>query len=233
EGAKDTGRIFVSDADGYKYAQSLVNNVRSSSGEVEFDKVVSLDGVYLANVVAPAKAGTAAADQGYEKAKQAAAEKEEEEASEGSEVDRRHGRGGVGFDANAVKSAKEERDIRTVVSFDKGGSWTYLKPPRVNSLGKPYFCSNQPLEACSLHLHGTSSWDLYAPFYSMETAVGIIMGTGNVGASLRFEPEETSTFLSRDGGLTWLEAHKGAFIYEFGDHGGLIVMADDLKKTSE
>lgn len=59
------------------------------------------------------------------------------------------------------------------------------------------------------------------------------MGTGNVGASLRFEPEETSTFLSRDGGLTWVEAHKGAFIYEFGDHGGLIVMADDLKKTGE
>lgn len=62
----------------------------------------------------------------------------------------------------------------------------------------------------------------------------------------RFEPEETSTFFSRDGGLTWVEAHKvhlaareldfmrqGAFIYEFGDHGGLIVMADDLKKTGE
>ena len=26
---------------------------------------------------------------------------------------------------------------------------------------------------------------------------------------------------------------QGAFIYEFGDHGGLIVMADDLKKTGE
>jgi len=59
------------------------------------------------------------------------------------------------------------------------------------------------------------------------------MGTGNVGSSLRFEPEETNTYLSRDGGLTWVEAHKGAFIYEFGDHGGLIVMADDLKKTNQ
>lgn len=82
-------------------------------------------------------------------------------------------------------------------------------------------------------MHGTTSWDFYAPFYSSESAVGIIMGTGNVGSSLRFEPEETNTFLSRDGGLTWMEAHKGAFIYEFGDHGGLIVMADDLKKTTE
>ena len=29
------------------------------------------------------------------------------------------------------------------------------------------------------------------------------------------------------------DAFQGAFIYEFGDHGGLIVMADDLKKTGE
>ncbi|CAE8733445.1 unnamed protein product, partial [Polarella glacialis] len=57
------------------------------------------------------------------------------------------------------------------------------------------------------------------------------MGTGNVGPYLRFEPDQTNTYMSRDGGLTWVEAHKGAFIYEFGDHGGLIVMADDIRKT--
>lgn len=57
------------------------------------------------------------------------------------------------------------------------------------------------------------------------------MGTGNIGRTLRFEPDQTNTYISRDGGLSWLEAHKGAFIYEFGDHGGLILMADDLKKT--
>eukprot|EP00440_Ansanella_granifera_P041644 gb/GFBE01045155.1/.p1 GENE.gb/GFBE01045155.1/~~gb/GFBE01045155.1/.p1 ORF type:complete len:949 (+),score=225.24 gb/GFBE01045155.1/:1-2847(+) len=226
EGVKDTGRIFVSDNEGYKYSQSLANNVRSSQGEVEIDKVVSLTGVYLANVVATPEGNT----DGYEKAKQAASESNEQAASEGSEMDRKHGRG---FNQKMSRSGKEERTIRTVISFDKGGSWSYLKPPKVNSLGQPYFCSGQPLESCALHLHGTSSWDLYAPFYSSESCVGIIMGTGNVGSFLRFEPEETSTFLSRDGGLTWVEAHKGAFIYEFGDHGGLIVMADDLKKTGE
>lgn len=224
-GATDTGRIFVSDSEGYKYSQSLLHNVRSSTGEVEFDKVVSLTGVYLANVVAQADS----ADAGYEKAKQAATESVEQDASEGSSVDRRHGRGW----GKASRMAKEERTIRTVISFDKGGSWRYLKPPRVNSQGQPYFCAGKPLQDCALHLHGSSSWDLYAPFYSSENCVGIIMGTGNVGASMRFEPEETSTFFSRDGGLTWVEAHKGAFIYEFGDHGGLIVMADDLKKTGE
>ena len=34
-----------------------------------------------------------------------------------------------------------------------------------------------------------------------------------------------NTYLSRDGGLTWAEVKKGPYVYEFGDHGGLIVMA--------
>ena len=38
----------------------------------------------------------------------------------------------------------------------------------------------------------------------------ITQGTGNVGAYLRFEPDQINTYLSRDGGLTWVEAHKGA-----------------------
>jgi len=228
EGVKDTGRIFVSDSDGYKYSQSLVNNVRSPHGECEFDKVVSLHGVYLANIVIPSS-GTA--DQSYRKERESADEYVEKEAASGAEVDQKHGRGfGKG---KTMRSSKEERTIRTVVSFDKGAAWTYLRPPKVDSLGKPYDCSSKPLDDCALHLHGTTSWDLYAPFYSSESSVGIVMGTGNVGPSLRFEPEETNTFLSRDGGLTWVEAHKGAYIYEFGDHGGLIVMANDLKKTTQ
>ena len=34
-----------------------------------------------------------------------------------------------------------------------------------------------------------------------------------------------NTYLSRDGGLTWAEIKKGPYVYEFGDHGGLIVMS--------
>ena len=33
--------------------------------------------------------------------------------------------------------------------------------------------------------------------------------------------------MSRDGGLTWYEIAKNSHIYEIGDHGGVIVMADD------
>jgi len=39
--------------------------------------------------------------------------------------------------------------------------------------------------------------------------------------------------MSRDGGLNWQEVHKGPYIYELGDHGGLIVMAKHLTPTQE
>lgn len=42
-----------------------------------------------------------------------------------------------------------------------------------------------------------------------------------------------STYLSRDGGLNWAEVRKGPFIYELGDHGGLIVMAKHNEPTKE
>ena len=52
------------------------------------------------------------------------------------------------------------------------------------------------------------------------------MAIGNVGEELeRIKNDRINTYFSRDGGLTWAEVHKGSHIYEFGDHGGLIVMA--------
>lgn len=77
----------------------------------------------------------------------------------------------------------------------------------------------------------------FGPFYSTENSVGIIMGTGNVGKYLASRPDQVNTYLSRDSGLTWFEVililinkkkvKKGSHIYEFGDHGGIIVMASD------
>ena len=58
------------------------------------------------------------------------------------------------------------------------------------------------------------------------------MAVGNLGQSLnRLHPDQINTYLSRDGGMTWEEVKKGSHIYEFGDHGGLIVMANNLEAT--
>ena len=59
------------------------------------------------------------------------------------------------------------------------------------------------------------------------------MGTGNVGKYLASRPDQINTYLSRDSGLTWFEVKKGSHIYEFGDHGGIIVMANDQKATNK
>jgi hypothetical protein len=223
QGSRETqgaGNIYISDKDGVRFSLSLPNNVRSSGGDCEFDKVLSLEGVYLANFKDIQRTGDD--DKADAKAAEAAKQADElEKSSTKTAVDGRR--------SNTAK-AKEESVVRTVITFDKGGIWTYLKPPRVDSLGKAIDC---PPDRCWLHLHGVTNFRNYAPFYSAENAVGIVMGTGNVGPYLRFEPDQTNTYLSRDGGLTWFEAHKGAFIYEFGDHGGLIVMADDIHKTKQ
>eukprot|EP00419_Tripos_fusus_P088245 CAMPEP_0172861924 /NCGR_PEP_ID=MMETSP1075-20121228/72937_1 /TAXON_ID=2916 /ORGANISM="Ceratium fusus, Strain PA161109" /LENGTH=856 /DNA_ID=CAMNT_0013710117 /DNA_START=111 /DNA_END=2681 /DNA_ORIENTATION=- len=220
----NVGNVYISDKEGVHFTLSLPNNVRGSNGNCEFDKILSLEGVYMANFKDFPRTGDSGSskDSILGKRAEAAANADDlERAATGTEVERRR---------QPRAKSKEESVIRTVISFDKGGVWSYLKPPKVDSLGKKIECIP---ERCWLHLHGITNFQNYAPFYSTENAVGILMGTGNVGPYLRFEPDQTNTYLSRDGGLTWIEAHKGAYIYEFGDHGGLVVMADDIRKTTQ
>ncbi|CRG94713.1 sortilin, putative [Plasmodium gallinaceum] len=212
----NTGNVYISDASGLNYTLSLPNNIRTSSGECEFDRVLSLDGVYIANFL-DVHDDIKEEDLRFKNFK---SELEEDFSMSETNVEKRKKQAAKG---------KNEDLVRTVISFDKGGAWSYLKAPKVDSRGNKYDCEDN----CYLHLHGITNYHQYAPFYSIENAVGIIMGTGNVGSHLRYESDEVNTFLSRDGGVTWVEAHKGPYIYEYGDHGGLIVMADDLRKTNQ
>merc|ERR1712166_1697678 len=93
--------------------------------------------------------------------------------------------------------------------------------------GQPTNCN--PTGGCSLHIHGTS--DYWGPFYSLDSAIGLAMATGNLGDRLTPLASKTNTYITRDGGMSWIEAAKGSHIYEFGDHGGLILMARDNVAT--
>ncbi|EUD69404.1 hypothetical protein C922_00267 [Plasmodium inui San Antonio 1] len=212
----NTGNVYISDASGLNYSLSLPNNIRTSSGECEFDRILSLDGVYIANFL-DENDDIKDEDLRFHNFK---AQLEEDINPFQTNTEKRKKQAAKG---------KNEDLVRTVISFNKGGHWSYLKAPKVDSRGNKYDCGDN----CFLHLHGITNYHQYAPFYSIENAVGIIMGTGNVGSHLRYESDEVNTFLSRDGGVTWMEAHKGPYIYEYGDHGGLIVMADDLRKTNQ
>jgi len=89
-------------------------------------------------------------------------------------------------------------------------------------------------DGCSLNLHIYSNQrHSFAPPYSQKSALGIVMAVGNLGHKLDFDSgARKGTFLSRDGGLIWTEVAKIPLIYEFGDHGGLLVAAPNLKSTT-
>jgi hypothetical protein len=201
------GHVYISDGLGINYSLSLKYNVRGDGGQCDFEKVNSLEGLYIANVLDP------------DYMKDHAQEIEEQEFQEE-----------VGMEERKLKRAEAHNAfmeyITTVISFNKGGSWHRLKAPDRDSTGKKYECEDNN---CYLNFFGVSS--AIAPFYSVDSAAGIIIANGTVGKYLSKETTDINTFLTRDGGLTWFEIRKGAHIYEIGDHGALIVIADNHNPT--
>ena len=51
------------------------------------------------------------------------------------------------------------------------------------------------------------------------------MATGNTGEYLDPAADATCTWLSRDGGYSWEDVADHSVIYEFGDHGGILLTA--------
>jgi len=216
------GHIYISDASGIGYSLSLAYNLRNSNGDCEFDKIRSLEGIYIANQRDPH-----ARDERYYLDHKA--ERELDEYSYEDEYAEEADHSAIARRKN--KSGRESSFIRTVITFTKGAIWDYLDAPKVDSLGKPY--PGCETKRCYLHLHGLSNYHNFPPFYSSEQGLGLIMGSGNVGEYLSYEEEDINTFLSRDGGRTWIEAHKGIFIYEIAAHGDLVVIADMTKRSKQ
>jgi len=123
--------------------------------------------------------------------------------------------------------------IRTYITHNKGASWELIKAPTEDIRGKPTNCFIE--DECSLHLQMYTNNDaMYAPPYSQETAVGIVMAVGTLGQKLDFEKgARRGTYLSRDGGINWVEVARIPLIYEFGDHGGILVGAPNTQSTTQ
>lgn len=124
------------------------------------------------------------------------------------------------FGNNNDEGTRLRGALKTQITFNKGGKWQDLQaPPGGNS------------RQLNLHLYGDS--DMFPPIYSVPSAVGIALGVGNTGSYLKSTADETNTYFTRDGGLTWDQVMKGPHIYEIGDHGALIVMAPTHKATTD
>lgn len=243
----EVGDLYVSDPTGVMYALSLPANVRNR-GICAFEKMYNLQGIYLANV-------RASVTTAYIKSASSASQPfDVEDSSVDSQVDqmivsrylhevfdpeerspghRRLQHRRLGGEGRRLATPPNQ-DVKTVISFDAGGEWGYMAPPKEDAAGNLVPCHAESKGGrCSLHLHDWADLDRFAPFYSWANALGIVMGSGNVGEKLTSDQHQANTYLSRDGGLTWMEARKGVYIFEFGNLGGLLVMADMVNKTNK
>lgn len=184
------GNIYISDSTGLRYSLSLRNNVRSNDLS-DFESVNGLEGVFFANV--------------YDSQIVA---KVQNEMDEGADVPtERNSKKGKGKEAASRPVSKRLQDLdefkQTRISYDKGGMWEPLTPPKFDAEGEEIECEDK---GCALHLHSISNRN-FGPFYSTDNSLGLILGTGNVGKYLSNKEDEVNTYLSRDGGVSWYEVN--------------------------
>lgn len=116
-----------------------------------------------------------------------------------------------------------EKHIRTLVSFNDGGSWSPIRAPAD---------SNCREDDCFLHLHSVTDYNGPGAVFSAPSSVGLVMGVGNVGKYLQ-SLDSAQTYLSRDAGRTWKQVSNSRSLYEFGDEGGVLVLVDPSQPTQE
>ncbi|EGW32507.1 uncharacterized protein SPAPADRAFT_138012 [Spathaspora passalidarum NRRL Y-27907] len=125
-----------------------------------------------------------------------------------------------------AKNSKKQ--IQTMITHNDGGEWNFLLPPAVDSKNQKYKCQGSK---CHLHLHGFTERADYRDTYSSGSATGFLIGAGNVGEYLE-DYDKSSTFMSKDGGVTWKEIKQGNYMWEYGDHGTILVLVSNYEETN-
>ncbi|KAM7378309.1 hypothetical protein PAMA_013283 [Pampus argenteus] len=115
----------------------------------------------------------------------------------------------------------EDGRIRSVVSFNRGGTWRQLTKPENVECG-------EEVKNCNLHIHGEHSRNnLIVPMLPLSepTAIGLVIAHGTVGDSLS-SSQHPDVFVSSDGGYNWRGTLRGPHHYGILDSGGLIVAVE-------
>uniref|UniRef100_A0A5F9DAM4 Sortilin-related receptor n=1 Tax=Oryctolagus cuniculus TaxID=9986 RepID=A0A5F9DAM4_RABIT len=135
--------------------------------------------------------------------------------------------------ATLINGSMNEENMRSVITFDKGGTWEFLQAPAFTGYGEKINCELS--EGCSLHLAQRLSQLLNLqlrrmPILSKESAPGLIIATGSVGKNLA---SKTNVYISSSAGARWREALPGPHYYTWGDHGGIIMAIAQGMETNE
>jgi photosystem II stability/assembly factor-like uncharacterized protein len=136
---------------------------------------------------------------------------------------------------NRVSNMKEvnsgsSKKLKTYITHNDGSGWALLGKPKDKPAGAKW-CDSNDQEKCSLHLHGYTERKDPRNTYSSPSAIGLMMGTGNVGEYLGYK-KEADTFITRDGGLTWYMVAEGNWMWEYGDHGSILVIVKEGEPTN-
>ncbi|KIW01039.1 uncharacterized protein PV09_07554 [Verruconis gallopava] len=117
------------------------------------------------------------------------------------------------------------KQLKTLITHNDGADWAYLPKPATDLDGKKWDCDGKGDDLCSLHLHGYTERKDPRDTYSSPSAIGVMIGVGNVGDRLG-SYNEGDTFITTDGGITWKVAMKGTYMWEYGDQGSIIVLVE-------
>ncbi|KAK1073256.1 vacuolar protein sorting/targeting protein PEP1 [Friedmanniomyces endolithicus] len=137
---------------------------------------------------------------------------------------------------NRVANAKETdggsaKKLKTYTTHNDGADWELIPRPVDPPNGKPFGCTGD-ISRCSLHLHGYTERKDPRDTFSSPSAVGLMIGTGNVGEFLGYK-KDADTFATRDGGMTWTLVLEGTWMWEFGDQGSILVMVKEGEPTNK
>ena len=139
---------------------------------------------------------------------------------------------------NIVENVKDEdksgkkKLLKTLITHNDGAEWAPLAPPQKDADDKPFECDTSNPQGCSLHLHGYTERRDPRSTFSSPSAIGLMMGVGNVGAYLT-RKEDADTFITSDGGISWRAVMKGNYMWEYGDQGSIVVIVKDRALTKE
>ncbi|KAJ7050291.1 hypothetical protein C8F01DRAFT_1179328 [Mycena amicta] len=125
-----------------------------------------------------------------------------------------------------------EKELRTKISFNDGGTWEALTPPKLDSAAQPYPCAVDdaliPREDCSLHLRGST----HSGPEPSHREPGLVFAVGNVGASLTaYTTPDTAVFMTRNAGRSWEEICKGAYKIGVLNDGAVVVLTPEGQAT--
>ncbi|KAH0623299.1 hypothetical protein JD844_031470 [Phrynosoma platyrhinos] len=135
--------------------------------------------------------------------------------------------------ATLINGLFSEENMRSVITFDKGGTWEFLQPPEYTRYGEKINCELS--QGCSLHLTQRLSQLLNfqlrrMPILSKESAPGLIIATGSVGKNIA---SKMNVYISSSAGVRWKEVLSGPHYYSWGDHGGILMAVTQGTETNQ